>query len=153
MCSFGIRNVVEFYAATEGLGILFINSKDGKGAGAIGQHGLLMRLLSRGRSKIIKIDPITQEPYRNKQGFCVQVLCPLHKGELLPNPIIVCTWWIWWTYCTLWWSWFDAVYWILWKQERNQQENLTWCIHQRWCVSISILLHLSYASLYSSCFH
>ncbi|KAJ8657286.1 hypothetical protein O0I10_007102 [Lichtheimia ornata] len=79
---FGIRNVVEFYAATEGLGIFFINSKDGKGAGAIGQHGLLMRLLSRGRTKIIKIDPITQEPYRNKQGFCVEC-APGESGEFI----------------------------------------------------------------------
>jgi hypothetical protein len=42
------------------------------GAGAVGLRGSLFRLI-RSEVQLIKIDPITEEPLRDKNGFCVKV--------------------------------------------------------------------------------
>lgn len=42
------------------------------GAGAVGLRGKLFRLL-RSEVQLIKIDPITEEPLRDKNGLCVKV--------------------------------------------------------------------------------
>ncbi|KAI9312500.1 hypothetical protein BX666DRAFT_1987966 [Dichotomocladium elegans] len=77
---FNIATVVEFYGATEGLGAFFNYSKGGQGEGAIGRHGPLMRTLSN--TRFIKVDPITQEPARDEQGFCI-ACAPGEAGEML----------------------------------------------------------------------
>ncbi|KAI9020681.1 hypothetical protein CLU79DRAFT_703920 [Phycomyces nitens] len=78
---FNIPNICEFYAATEAPTSMFnVNSND-FGAGAVGFRGRLIRSFRR-ELKIIKIDPITEEPLRDKNGFCIQ--CPYgEQGELL----------------------------------------------------------------------
>ncbi len=42
------------------------------GAGAVGLRGRLFRLI-RKEVQLIRIDPITEEPVRDKNGFCVKV--------------------------------------------------------------------------------
>ncbi|KAL0082542.1 hypothetical protein J3Q64DRAFT_1751979 [Phycomyces blakesleeanus] len=78
---FNIPKICEFYAATEAPTSMFnVNSND-FGAGAVGFRGRLMRSFRR-ELKIIKIDPITEDPLRGKDGFCIQ--CPYgEQGELL----------------------------------------------------------------------
>lgn len=44
------------------------------GAGAVGLRGKLFRLI-RSEVQLIKIDPITEEPLRDKKGYCVKVRC------------------------------------------------------------------------------
>lgn len=44
------------------------------GAGAVGLRGKLFRLV-RSEVQLIKIDPITEEPLRDKKGYCVKVRC------------------------------------------------------------------------------
>ncbi|KAG2217038.1 hypothetical protein INT45_002375 [Circinella minor] len=68
---FGIPHVLEFYGSTEGE----------LGVGAIGHSGLLSRLLLRDM-KLIRIDPITEEPLRGKNGFC-QVCDYEEAGEMI----------------------------------------------------------------------
>lgn len=43
------------------------------GAGAVGSRGKLFRLL-RSEVQLIKIDPITEEPVRDEDGYCKQVM-------------------------------------------------------------------------------
>lgn len=42
------------------------------GAGAVGFRGSIFRLI-RSEVQLIKIDPITEEPLRGKDGFCIKV--------------------------------------------------------------------------------
>ena len=51
------------------MGGLFNYNQGELGVGAIGHLGLLIRLLRR-QMKLIRIDPITEEPLRGKNGFC-----------------------------------------------------------------------------------
>ncbi|KAI9260744.1 hypothetical protein BDA99DRAFT_560803 [Phascolomyces articulosus] len=79
---FGIKNIAEFYGATEGPGGTFNYNQGPKTAGAVGHLGPLVRRFLRSDLKIIKIDPITEEPVRNSKGFCVE--CKYDEpGELL----------------------------------------------------------------------
>ncbi|KAG1240062.1 hypothetical protein G6F68_018027 [Rhizopus microsporus] len=51
------------------------------GAGAVGSRGRLIRLLQN-EIQIIKIDPVTEEPIRDKNGLCIK--CGYEeKGELV----------------------------------------------------------------------
>ncbi|KAI9136423.1 hypothetical protein BKA69DRAFT_1104278 [Paraphysoderma sedebokerense] len=77
---FNIPRVGEFYGATEGTVALFNYNTNNFGAGAVGHMG---RVLSISYApKIIEIDPITEDPVRNKNGYCVQ--CPYGKaGEMI----------------------------------------------------------------------
>ncbi|KAI8390250.1 hypothetical protein BD560DRAFT_380393 [Blakeslea trispora] len=78
---FNIPTICEFYAATEGPAGLF-NANTGEiGTGAIGFRGRLFSLL-RKDSQLIKIDPITEEPLRDKNGFCVKSPYD-EQGELI----------------------------------------------------------------------
>ncbi|KAI9247630.1 hypothetical protein BY458DRAFT_560336 [Sporodiniella umbellata] len=78
---FNIPKVCEFYAATEAPTTLFnINTGD-IGAGAVGSRGSLFRII-RSEVQLIKIDPITEEPIRDKNGFCVKSLYG-EQGELV----------------------------------------------------------------------
>lgn len=69
---FGIPEICEFYAATEAPTTLFNRNTGPFGAGAVGHRGPLFRGIRR-ELKLIKIDPITEEPVRGCDGFCVAV--------------------------------------------------------------------------------
>lgn len=79
---FGVQKICEFYGSTEGpVGLLNPNSND-YGAGAVGRHGPLLRKL-RSEIRIIKIDPATHEPIKDKKnGFCIETKYD-EPGELL----------------------------------------------------------------------
>ncbi|KAI8910911.1 AMP-dependent synthetase and ligase, partial [Gorgonomyces haynaldii] len=67
---FAIPTIVEFYASTEGNIALFNPQTDNKyGVGAIGRKGIIADLFVK--TAIIKHDPITDEPIRGKDGFCI----------------------------------------------------------------------------------
>ncbi|CAO3610190.1 unnamed protein product [Cunninghamella blakesleeana] len=78
---FGIANICEFYAATEAPTSLFNLNTGDFGAGAVGHRGYLFRGIRR-ELKLIKIDPITEDVLRTKDGFCVE--CEFgEQGELV----------------------------------------------------------------------
>lgn len=69
---FGIDTIVEFYAATEGPGVLWNKSRNSFAEGAIGSTGLLSRLIAGPKQKIIKLDFETSTPLRDpKTGLCI----------------------------------------------------------------------------------
>jgi len=78
---FGIPEVTEFYAATEG-NVAFMHTVSGEeGRGAVGFTGKLQRK-STGNIKIVKFDVVNEVPIRGSDGFCI--LCtPNEGGELL----------------------------------------------------------------------
>ncbi|KAI8887112.1 acetyl-CoA synthetase-like protein [Backusella circina FSU 941] len=78
---FNISTVMEVYSATESPGSV-INTNTGEiGIGSVGSRGYLIRLLND-NIHIIKIDPITEEPLRGKDGFCIK--SPYgEQGELI----------------------------------------------------------------------
>ncbi|KAG1454227.1 hypothetical protein G6F46_005321 [Rhizopus delemar] len=78
---FNIPKVCEFYAATEAPTTLFNVNTGDLGAGAVGSRGKLFRLL-RSEVQLIKIDPITEEPVRDKDGYCKQSAYG-EQGELI----------------------------------------------------------------------
>jgi hypothetical protein len=43
------------------------------GAGCIGREGFLWQLMTRKKSVVVKIDPITEELERDATGLCVKV--------------------------------------------------------------------------------
>jgi acyl-CoA synthetase (AMP-forming)/AMP-acid ligase II len=69
---FGVGKISEFYGATEGPSSLFNPNTNEFGSGAVGFRGFLTRTLT-GELKIIKIDPISEEPVRDKHGYCIEV--------------------------------------------------------------------------------
>ncbi|PWN48564.1 putative FAT1-long-chain fatty acid transporter [Violaceomyces palustris] len=79
---FGVRIIAEFFAASEGNGGMINYNTGPFGAGAVGRFG---RLASKIRPdfKIIKVDPITEDVYRDpKTGLCVE--CgPGEPGEFI----------------------------------------------------------------------
>lgn len=79
---FGVRTISEFFAASEGNGALLNYNTGPFGAGAVGRMG---RLASRSRPdfKIVKVDAITEDIYRDpKTGMCVE--CgPGEAGEFV----------------------------------------------------------------------
>ncbi|KAI8081974.1 uncharacterized protein B0P05DRAFT_538856 [Gilbertella persicaria] len=78
---FAIPMICEFYAATEAPAGLFNVNTGEMGAGAIGLRGRLFRTL-RKEAQLIKIDPITEEPARDKNGFCIKSPYD-EQGELI----------------------------------------------------------------------
>lgn len=79
---FGVEIISEFFAASEGNGGL-LNYNTGKfGAGAVGRLGSLASKV-RPDFKIVKVDPITEDIYRDpKTGLCVE--CgPKEPGEFI----------------------------------------------------------------------
>ncbi|KAI7903994.1 uncharacterized protein BX663DRAFT_506016 [Cokeromyces recurvatus] len=78
---FNIPMICEFYAATEAPTSLFNVNTGEHGAGAVGFRGKFFRLL-RSEVQLIKIDPITEEPLRDRDGFCIK--CKYNEqGELI----------------------------------------------------------------------
>ncbi|KAI9260743.1 hypothetical protein BDA99DRAFT_513101 [Phascolomyces articulosus] len=79
---FGLKFIAEFYGATEGAGGVFNYNRGPKTAGAVGHQGPIVRRFLRPELKIVKIDPLTEEPLRNKKGFCIE--CNYNEpGELM----------------------------------------------------------------------
>ncbi|KAF9161761.1 hypothetical protein DFQ26_004165 [Actinomortierella ambigua] len=78
---FGIPVIGEWYASTEGTGILTNYNTGLTGAGAIGYRGSLARTLDKGL-KIARFDIVTEELIRDKNGRCIE--CDDDEpGELL----------------------------------------------------------------------
>lgn len=80
---FGIEQINELYAATEGSGALWNVSRNSFSEGAVGVSGPIARtLLSRG-GKVLKMDEDMEAPIRDpKTGLCIQVT-PGEPGELV----------------------------------------------------------------------
>ncbi|KAI8883376.1 acetyl-CoA synthetase-like protein [Backusella circina FSU 941] len=78
---FNIDTVMEFYAATEAPGSLFNTNTGELGMGSVGTRGRLVRFLQK-NIELIMIDPISEEPLRGEDGFCVK--CPYgEQGEFI----------------------------------------------------------------------
>lgn len=78
---FNIPTICEFYSATEAPSSMINVNTSELGAGAVGSRGRLIRLLQN-EIQIIKIDPVTEEPIRDKNGLCIK--CGYEeKGELV----------------------------------------------------------------------
>lgn len=69
---FGIPLIGEWYASTEGTGILTNYNTGPNGAGAIGYRGTLARTVDKGL-KIARFDIQTEELIRDKNGRCIEV--------------------------------------------------------------------------------
>ncbi|KAF9307182.1 hypothetical protein BGZ74_009888 [Mortierella antarctica] len=78
---FGIPLIGEWYASTEGTGILTNYNTGPNGAGAIGYRGSLARIADKGL-KIAKFDIQTEELIRDKNGRCIECAAD-EPGELL----------------------------------------------------------------------
>lgn len=78
---FGIPLIGEWYASTEGTGILTNYNTGPNGAGAIGYRGTLARTVDKGL-KIAKFDIQTEELIRDKNGRCIECAAD-EPGELL----------------------------------------------------------------------
>lgn len=70
---FEIPDILEFYGATEGIGGFHNYNRGEYGLGSVGIYGPISRATYFRGARIIKIDPITEEPQRNKAGFCEEV--------------------------------------------------------------------------------
>lgn len=82
--SFNVPEILEFYGATEGAGILTNYCKNYEGQGAVGWQGAISKLVMP--SSIVKFDVEKDAPFRDpKTGFCVETAVD-EPGELL-NPI------------------------------------------------------------------
>ena len=80
---FGIVQVSEFYAATEGSSALFNRSRNSFSEGAVGMSGALFSRLSGRKNVILKMDEDMEMPIRDpKTGLCVRVR-PGEPGELV----------------------------------------------------------------------
>ncbi|KAF2755213.1 putative long-chain fatty acid transporter [Pseudovirgaria hyperparasitica] len=80
---FAIPMVCEFYAATEGPGLMMNRSKNDFARGAVGRSGLIIRKLMAGGSTTVKFDHETNSAIRDaKTGFCIPV-DENEPGELL----------------------------------------------------------------------
>ncbi|TPX38314.1 hypothetical protein SmJEL517_g00306 [Synchytrium microbalum] len=77
---FGIAQIGEFYAATEGVGGLFNFSVDASTLGAVGRMGPILRSLTR--TKIVKFDIEKEIPVRGPDGRCIEVKVD-EAGEMI----------------------------------------------------------------------
>ncbi|KAJ8304963.1 hypothetical protein KUTeg_018546 [Tegillarca granosa] len=67
---FKIPKIVEFFGATEGIGA-FINICNK--VGALGRFSPLTRKLGLGEQRLVKYDPINDQPLRDKHGRCIDI--------------------------------------------------------------------------------
>ena len=80
---FGIETIVEFYSATEAPYSSWNVSRNTFATGAVGRTGLIADILFRRRIAIVKVDYVTEQPYRDPQtGYCESV-SRSDPGELL----------------------------------------------------------------------
>ncbi|KAG0305994.1 hypothetical protein BGZ98_003179 [Dissophora globulifera] len=78
---FGIPLIGEWYASTEGTGILTNYNTGENGVGAIGYRGALARTIDWGL-KLAKFDVVTEELIKDKNGRCIECAAD-EPGELL----------------------------------------------------------------------
>ena len=69
---FGIEVINELYAATDGLGATFNANKGEFGRGAIGRRGFYWNMMNGSVEKRVKIDVVTEELQRDKNGLVVE---------------------------------------------------------------------------------
>ncbi|GAA5836202.1 hypothetical protein JCM5353_001936 [Sporobolomyces roseus] len=69
---FGVQVISEFFASSEGNGSLLNYNANDYGAGAVGREGILVSAAQKSKQIIVKVDSLTEEPYRNEKGFCVR---------------------------------------------------------------------------------
>jgi len=80
---FGVPQVNEFYAATEGTGGLWNASRNGFSEGAVGMSGPLAERVLGGRSVVLQMDDDMEAPIRDPAtGLCVKAK-PGDPGELV----------------------------------------------------------------------
>jgi acyl-CoA synthetase (AMP-forming)/AMP-acid ligase II len=75
---FNLKEIGEFYGATEGNVALFNLCKDPRARGAVGHMGVLFKQL--GLCTLLRYDPQTGEIVRDKNGRCIECL-PGEAGE------------------------------------------------------------------------
>lgn len=80
---FGIKEIGEFYGATEGNVAMFNHCKKYQGQGAVGRSGSLFLMAKP--MHILKFDVENEEPIRNDRGFCIE--CPFDEAGELVAPI------------------------------------------------------------------
>ncbi|GAA5940572.1 long-chain fatty acid transporter FAT1 [Sporobolomyces koalae] len=69
---FGVRVISEFFASSEGNGSLLNYNANNFGAGAVGREGWLVSAAQKSKQVIVKVDALTEEPYRDDRGRCVR---------------------------------------------------------------------------------
>lgn len=70
---FGVETISEFFASSEGNGSLFNFNSNLFGSGAVGHEGSFSGWVRRIDQVIVKIDPVSEEPLRDSNGFCIRV--------------------------------------------------------------------------------
>lgn len=79
---FGVRVISEFFASSEGNGSLLNYNANNFGAGAVGREGILVSAAQKTKQVIVKVDALTEEPFRDEHGRCVRAE-PNEPGELI----------------------------------------------------------------------
>ncbi|GAA6015954.1 hypothetical protein JCM11491_007124 [Sporobolomyces phaffii] len=69
---FGVQVIAEFFASSEGNGSLMNYNANNFAAGAVGREGILVSAAQKSKQVIVKVDALTEEPYRDENGRCVR---------------------------------------------------------------------------------
>ncbi|GAA5903126.1 hypothetical protein JCM8208_000458 [Rhodotorula glutinis] len=69
---FGVQTISEFFASSEGNGSLFNRNGNSLGAGAVGKEGLIVSSFQRNKQVLLRVDPLTEEPARGKDGLAIR---------------------------------------------------------------------------------
>ncbi|BGP33857.1 hypothetical protein JCM10296v2_005663 [Rhodotorula toruloides] len=77
---FGVQVISEFFASSEGNGSLFNHNGNKFGAGAVGKEGMIVGTFQRNKQVLLRVDPLTEEPARGKDGLCIRVGLSLSSG-------------------------------------------------------------------------
>ncbi|TVY32319.1 Fatty acid transporter protein [Lachnellula occidentalis] len=80
---FGITEIAEFYAATEGMKGSWNFSRNDFSTGAIGRVGTLLKVLSRKTIVLVELDLETEQPWRDPKTGCCKRVEPGQPGEQL----------------------------------------------------------------------
>ena len=80
---FGITTIAEFYGATEGTSASWNYSNNTFASGAVGRNGTFLKLILRKQSAIVRLDHVTQTPYRDPTTGFFQHVSPGEIGEQL----------------------------------------------------------------------
>ncbi|KAJ3342202.1 hypothetical protein HDU93_002992 [Gonapodya sp. JEL0774] len=79
---FGIPEIVEFYAASDGTSLITNHYRGGvEGIGSVGRRGPLVTRILNG-PWLVKVDEITEQPIRNEKGLCI-LAKPGEAGECI----------------------------------------------------------------------
>ncbi|GAA6004263.1 hypothetical protein JCM10207_002512 [Rhodosporidiobolus poonsookiae] len=79
---FGVPVISEFFASSEGNGSLFNYNTGPFGAGAVGSEGILVGAVQRKKQVVVRVDTLTEEPARGKDGLCIRA-ADGEAGELV----------------------------------------------------------------------